>query len=324
MPRDLGSTLEPEQLTLFEGGPNVAKLRIVAARMAQASQSVNTKKAYASDWVEFSDWCEEAGRLALPATPDTLKLYIVDHLDIHKVSTVERRLAAVVWKHETAGHASPYSLEIRNLMRGARRELGTRIDAKAALAVDDLKRILVKLGYAAADTAFRDRALMALGFTAALRRSEIGALDVSDLEFTSKGVLVNIRRSKTDQQGRGRKVGVFKVKNKLVCPVRLLQAWLKQRAAAHGATGPLFPGRDGRLTGQAVNQIVKRAVKLAGLDASKYGAHSLRAGFVTAAAENGVPETIIMQRTGHRSVQTVARYVRPATVFSVDALARAF
>lgn len=106
------------------------------------------------------------------------------------------------------------------------------------------------------------------------------------------------------------------------CPVQALKAWLAERGKG---TGPLFPGRGpgGQITGETVNDVVKRYVELIGLDAEAYGAHSLRAGFVTAAAEAGMSETLIMQRTGHRSVQTVAKYVRPASVFSVDVLAKA-
>ena len=106
------------------------------------------------------------------------------------------------------------------------------------------------------------------------------------------------------------------------CPVRALRAWLFVRGREAGA---LFPGSGAsrHLVPAMVGQIVKRAVLSIGLDPAGFGAHSLRAGFVTAAAEAGYPETLIMQRTGHRSVQTVARYVRPATAFSVDALARA-
>jgi len=170
--------------------------------------------------------------------------------------------------------------------------------------------------------AVRDRALLTLGFAAALRRSELVGLDVVDVRFVPKGLLVRIRRGKTDQEGHGRDVGVFRGRRATTCPVRALRAWLFVRGRE---AGPLFPGRrpGSRLTGACVNQVVKRGCVLAGLDPRGYGAHSLRAGFVTAAAEAGMPETLIMQRTGHRSVQTVAKYVRPASAFSVDVLAKA-
>lgn len=299
------------------------KLRSEAARIiGDSSQSPNTRKAYASDWRDFETWCEEAGRRSLPCSSDTLKLYAMDRLGVHKIATVERRLAAVVSKHERAGLGSPYSLEIRALMKGARRESSTRPDAKAALRADDFKRICVRLATTSGELAARDRAIMALGFAAALRRSELVALNVADLEFGRKGLTLTVRRSKTDQMQLGRVVGVFKASRRAYCAVEAVRDWLRVRGRG---PGPLFPGagKSGRITTTSVNLIVKKCAAAIGLDPRRYGAHSLRAGFVTAAAENGVPESVIMQRTGHRSVQTVARYVRPASVFSVDALARA-
>jgi integrase len=168
----------------------------------------------------------------------------------------------------------------------------------------------------------RDRALLLVGFAGGMRRSEVVALDVDDVEFRRKGMLIRIRRSKTDQEGKGREIGIFAGSRAQSCPVRAMKAWLYMRGKHDG---PLFTGRKegSRLVVAVVSLVVKRCVKLLGLDPRGYGAHSLRAGFVTAAAEAGMPETLIMQRTGHKSVQTVAKYVRPATAFSVDALARA-
>lgn len=319
----MNRTEEPEQLSFFPGGVDVKKLRSEAARLiGDSSQSPNTRLAYASDWRDFESWCQEAGRRDLPALPDTVKLYAMDRLSVHMVATVERRLAAVVSKHERDGFQSPYSLEVRALLRGARRESGSRPNQKCALRAEDLKKVCVRLASTHGELAARDRAIIALGFAAALRRAELVALNLEDLEFVRKGLSLTIRRSKTDQLQLGRVVGVFKASRRAYCAVESVRDWLKVRGRK---PGPLFPGtgKTGRVTEHSVNTIVKRSCAMVGLDPKLYGAHSLRAGFVTAAAENGVPESLIMQRTGHRSVQTVARYVRPASVFSVDALARA-
>lgn len=301
----------------------MTRLKREAARLTSASQSVATRRAYEGDFADFSAWCLSAGRVAMPATSETLELYIVDRLRVHSLATIERRVIGVRATHLAAGHASPYTNGARDVLRGARRELGSAQASKAALRVEDLRAICRSLGSARPGTAVRDRAILTLGFAAALRRGELVALDLADIDFVAKGLVVRLRRGKTDQEGRGRVVGVFHgTRAACSCPVRCLRAWLRIRGRA---PGPLFPshGVSGRLTTEAVNRIVKRSVELLGLDPRRYGAHSLRAGFVTAAAEAGVPESLIMQRTGHRSIQTVARYVRPATVFSVDALARA-
>jgi integrase len=316
-------SVEPEQIPLFDGGPDMARLRADALRMvARSSQAENTRSAYASDWKDFAAWCRSTGRSALPASADTLTLFVMDRLKTRKVSTVERRLAAIVSRHERDGRPSPYTPQLRALMSAARREKGVSVEQKAALSASSLKRILRWYGARRSFAAVRDRALIALGFGGGMRRSELAALDVADLVFHRKGVQVTVRRGKTDQEARGRVLGIFKASRSTHCPVASVKAWLALRGSEDG---PLFPGsgKSGRLTGQAINDVVKRACQRVGLDSRLYGAHSLRAGFVTAAIQKGVPESIIMQRTGHRSIATVAKYVRPASVFSVDALARA-
>lgn len=300
------------------------RLRAVASALATASRSGATQSAYASDCRDFERWCLRARRKPLPATPETLMLYVASQLETHRVSSVERRVAAIADAHRVAGARSPSPKggPVCGVLAGARRGKKAPSLAKAALRPEDLRHICVKLQRSHGRVAVRDRALLVIGFAAGMRRSELAGLDLADVQFVRQGLLVTIRRGKTDQEGKGRSVGIFRGSRASTCPVRSLVAWLKVRGKK---PGPLFPGGPQlsgsrgsapRLVGASINNIVRRAVKLVGLDPKLYGAHSLRSGFVTAAAEAGMPETLIMQRTGHRSVQTVARYVRPATAFS--------
>jgi integrase len=300
----------------------MAKLRRLAASYTGAARASATLRAYASDWRDFDRWCRDAGRCSLPASEETLCLYLVARLEDRRVSTVDRRFAAIVDKHRREGQPVPSGQLVRDVMRGARREHGTAPVQKAALRAGDLRKICGLLARRHAAGALRDRALLLLGFAAGMRRSEIVALDLADVSFRKKGMLVRIRKGKTDQEGKGRDVGIFAGSRAQSCPVRALKAWLYVRGKRPGA---LFPGRtsSGHLVGVVVGIVVKKAVKSIGLDPAGYGAHSLRSGFVTAALEAGYATELVMQRTGHRSVQTVAGYFRPATAFSVDALARA-
>jgi integrase len=121
-----------------------------------------------------------------------------------------------------------------------------------------------------------------LGFAGAFRRSELVALDVEDCQFSNDGLTITLRRSKTDQEGQGRKVGIPYGSNPETCPVRVLQAWMEQAGLT---TGPLFRRlnrhgqvKAGRLSGIDVARIVKKLAERTGLDAAKYAGHSLRAG----------------------------------------------
>ncbi len=171
----------------------------------------------------------------------------------------------------------------------------------------------------------RDRALLLVGFAGAFRRSELVSLDVADLSFTSDGLEVTLKRSKTDQEGQGRRIGIPFGSSPHTCPVRSLRAWLD---GAGIADGPVFRdvsrrGRVGavRLSDKAVARLVKRAARAAGLDPARFSGHSLRAGLATSAAKAGKTERAIMAQTGHKSEKMVRRYIRDASLFAENAAA---
>src|SRR5262249_12646788 len=144
-------------------------------------------------------------------------------------------------------------------------------------------------------------ALVLLGFAGAFRRSELVGLDVADLDFGNDGLTVTLRRSKTDQEGQGRKVGIPYGSNPQTCPVRSLRAWIEVSAIV---VGPVFRSVDrhgrvqpARLGGGDVARVVKKLARRAGLDAAKYAGHSLRAGHATSAAIAGATERSIAAQT---------------------------
>ena len=172
----------------------------------------------------------------------------------------------------------------------------------------------------------RNRAILLLGFAGAFRRSELAALDLADLQFSRDGLAVTLRRSKTDQDGEGRTVGIPYGSDPATCPVRTIQDWT---AAASISSGALFlqigpAGKTAavdRLTDKSIALVVKRAAKLTGLDPAKFGGHSLRSGLATAAAQAGASERSIMAQTGHKSLPMVRRYIRSGNLFKDNAAA---
>ena len=163
----------------------------------------------------------------------------------------------------------------------------------------------------------RDRALFLLGFAGALRRSELVGLDIGHVTWTGDGLKLRLERSKTDPRGEGAEIAIPRGRSEETCPVAALKVWLE---AAELSAGPLFRkvNRGGvvetaRLSTDAVRQILlKRAAKagVKGTLAEPVSPHGLRAGFVTTAYRNGVPDEEIMGHTRHRSLTTMRGYVR--------------
>jgi len=229
-------------------------------------------------------------------------LYLSDLAKTHKVSTLYRRLSGISQAHQAAGFSTPTTdAQVRLVFQGIRRTLGSAPDQKNAAITAEVRAMVETLSPALIGV--RDRALLLVGFAGAFRRSELVSLDVADVTFSSDGLIVQLRRSKTDQEGEGRKVGLPFGSNPLTCPVRALRAWLDVAAIARG---PIFRSVDRhanvaetRLTDQSVALIVKRSARAAGLDWERYAGHSLRSGLATAAAMADVSERAIMAQTGH-------------------------
>lgn len=288
-----------------------------AVEFAQQDKAESTRRAYKSDFAAFVAWCASRGVASLPATPETVAGFLAAEADAgRKPSTVGRRCAAIAHAHKLAGHEPPTNCEgVKATLRGIRRTAGAA-PAKKAPAVAEVTRDMAR---AAPDRTkgLRDRALLLLGFGGAFRRSELVALDVADLEETDEGLRVTIRRSKTDQEGHGATIAI--VRGGASCPVRAVRAWLD---AAGITEGPVFrPVRKGgkvcdqRLTAKSVCDIVKSYADTVGLDASTFGAHSLRSGFLTSAARRGASIFKMRDVSRHKSMDVLQAYVRDADMF---------
>jgi integrase len=206
-------------------------------------------------------------------------------------------------------------------MAGIRRVKSTAPRQKKPVLVADLARMLAALPGDLGGV--RDRALLLVGFAGAFRRSELVALDWADVEFAKEGLVLRIRRSKTDPEGQGRKIAIPYGRSDL-CPVRALAAWRDQAA---GDAGPVFRPVDRhgnvgrtRLSDRAVARVVQRACRSCGMEGEEFAGHSLRAGFATAAAAGGASERAIMRQTGHRSLPTLRRYIREGSLFTENAV----
>jgi site-specific recombinase XerD len=182
----------------------LAELIDDARRYAAAAQAVNTTRAYASDWKQFTSWCERYQLVSLPAPAPVIALYLTSLAKRGlAVSTIRRRAAAIARAHRQAGHL-PASSDPRVLtvMEGIARVHGAAPNKMTALLRDLLLELIDRVD-AGTNAGQRDRALLLLGFAVGLRRSELVALTVEDLSPSPDGLRIRIARSKTDQQRRG-------------------------------------------------------------------------------------------------------------------------
>lgn len=282
----------------------------------QDAVSPNTRRAYQSDLAHFEQW----GGM-IPATKEMVAAYLADHAGKLAIATLQRRLASISTAHGALGLESPTGSKlVQTTLRGIRKRHGKPQKQAKPLLVENLFRIMPLLGDSVKDT--RDRALLLIGFAGGLRRSELVGLNVEDIETVRQGLIITITRSKTDQAGEGRRIGIPFARG-AHCPVLALEAWLEHAGITQG---PLFRPvtRHGevmstRLSKEAVSRIVKQYAEAIGLNAAFYSGHSLRAGLATSAAQAGVNTLAIRRQTGHRSDAMLSRYVRAGELFTNNA-----
>jgi integrase len=286
------------------------------------SRSEATRRAYRTDWGCFLSWCAQEGHEALPASPGVVAEFLVWRSSTDKPATLSRRLAAINAAHQLADLPSPTGTSLVSLtLSGIRRTVGSAQRQVRPILTEDLRALVLSLGDELVDA--RDKTLLLVGFAGALRRSELVALTVEDLEWTDNGLVVQIRKSKTDQEARGQEIGIPYGSSEDVCPVRALRDWLQ---VAEITTGPVFRRVDqwgnvgvSALHPGTVADVVKRHVEAVGLDPAQFAGHSLRAGLATSAAQNGASELTIMAQTRHSSSAMVKRYVRRGNLFRTNA-----
>lgn len=296
-----------------------------------ASKAKSTQKAYASDWRRFRDFCGTRNVEALPAHPDIVALFIHVEAEAGIASvTIGRRVAAINHHHRDAGLVPPSARDdagvIAAMLAGIRRKYAREKEQKAPARADVLQAMLATIEGMGV-RARRDRAILALGMAGAFRRSELAGLRLQDLRFTAKGLRITIPRSKRDQESIGQTIAI--PEGRFIRPVTLLRHWLhaadlqltdpvsgKPRAAPvfRKLTRSDVP-TDQPVTDKTVARLVKAAAVAAGLDPALYSAHSLRAGFLTEAAAHRASLFKMKDHSRHKSLDTVADYVRDAALF---------
>jgi site-specific recombinase XerD len=285
---------------------------------AANEKAASTRRCYRADFRAFSAWCRERGLCPLPASPQTVAWHVSAIAQAGlSVSTIGRRMAGVAYAHKLAREKNPTTAEeVKVVLAGIRRTLGTAPKRKSAATADRIRAMLDACDIGTT-IGIRDRAILALGFAGAFRRSELVALTVADLTEVPDGYRVLIRRSKTDQTGEGQEIVI--PRGLRIRPVEAVQTWLQAAGIAEGILfRPVKRGglvRPWGLRGHDVALVTKRYALAAGLDPAEFSGHSLRAGFITSAAESGASILKIQEVSRHVGVAVLSGYVRRVDLF---------
>lgn len=310
---------------------NADSLSDKSKRSLSEIKSENTINAYESDWNDFCDWCRFKHQSSFPAAPETIINYINDLADNARISTIRRRISAISENFNAAGmydDSNPCrSWIVREALIGISRRIGGIQKGKTPIYWEELERIVALLDPKKLID-LRDKAILLIGFMGAFRRSELASLQMNGIAHFPQGIIVTIFRSKTDQEGEGQKIGIPYIKDKNMCAVTALDQWL-DKSGIHD--GPLFRSilKNGKVSSRqisdkSINLIVKQHAAQIGLPPENYGGHSLRHGFATYAAMNGIEERLIMKQTRHRSVEMVRHYINEADLFINNPVSKIF
>ena len=293
----------------------------------KSSKANNTLRAYKSDFKDFGAFCSSHGLSSLPTEPKIVSLYLTHLSKTSRISTLRRRLVSISMVHKLKGHYldTKHPIIVENLM-GIRRIKGSIQKGKKPILINHLKLIINSINNQNTKETkkLRDKTIILIGFGGGFRRTELISIDYEDLEFVSEGLKITLRKSKTDQFGEGMIKGLPYFDDQNYCPVNNLKKWLE---ISKIQSGPIFRRfskgsnlTEKRLSDQSVVLLIKKYLRLAGIENKNFAGHSLRSGFATVAADSGADERAIMAMTGHKTTQMVRRYIREANLFKNNAL----
>lgn len=323
----MSTNIAPRQYCFFDlaADEELRFLQEQQAKLVLSSDAPNTLKAYSRCWRNFTRWCRNWRRDSLPTCPQALCEFVTWGAQLrkpaYKPATLQLAVAAIRRFHKDAGYADPVDDSVRAVITGvvrqaARAGMRPELAGKKHLTVEQLKEICRSLGDSPVD--MRDRVVLLVGFVSALRRSDLSRLDASQVHFDTR-VRLWVPFSKSDQAGAGRDVFLDAATDPVVCPIRALEAWRKARLDYFGYfRGPLLLGLTPRgalqhapLSAPGICRILQKRLQDIGENGRDYGAHSMRSGMITAADSAGANVRSIMDRTGHKSVRMVMRYIKP-------------
>ena len=330
----LPATARPTVPSTPREDPDLARAGLTladAARIGEAlaaARTPDTRRLYDVVWGQWQRWCADRDVAAVPADPLAVCAYLTERAEAGRATgTLDMACTVIRHVHRTLDATDPIASEaVRQVRRALRRTYGAAPRRLARpLSIEDIRQIIARIDRTTPH-GIRDAAIILIGYASAMRRAELVALDLTDIEHKPAGLLLHIRQSKTDQEGHGEQVAVAHDQHAATDPVAALIAWRDLRGETPGALftriwGNTISGE--RLSGHVPARMLRARAEAAGLDGTRITAHSLRAGHATTAALAGVSLNRIAAQTRHKDLGVlVNRYIRPlealATTSSTD------
>ena len=276
--------------------------------------SSSTRRAYNRDVIYYWRWVnthyKEEERY--PTSAERIIQFCLSHIDPNspqplKLSTIRRYLSSLSIRHKELGVNNPTNHpKVKILLRRAKAAKQEQPNKKDAITLDILGALINTCDDSLTDT--RDKAVLLVGFSAGgRRRSEISSLCIEDLELVDDGYILTIKKSKTDQFGKGLRVPVYG-KAAIALKTWLIKSGIRKGAVFRGikANNELY----GAISPRTINLIVKRRIEMIGLNPEHFGAHSLRSGFLTETSHQGINLSEAMMLSGHSSIKVAQSYCR--------------
>lgn len=328
----------PAPLPAVDVNALLGDLRQIVEQTHRATHAPCILENYRINWQMFVGFCAMIGRAPLPASVETVLLFLAHHGRDRKTNTLRKARAAIRHHHVEAGLPDPSGDgAIKRFFLGHARIVGTAPAQKMPLLVDDVRRLCANLDEEGGPAAIRDKAALLLGFAGALRAGELTASHIENLRITHKGLTLIIPESKTDQKKQGQYVAVVRTANPETDPVVAVEEWLAILEKIGITRGLLFPQvkpcgdpahcggcilATEKLSTDAYRAMLKRRCAGIGIDPYLIGGHSLRAGHATQAAENGADLMEIAQQGRWKNLKTVQVYIRSGRRFTFNSSAK--
>ena len=284
-----------------------------------AATSNNTRRAYQADIRHYETWGGQ-----LPATTDSILRYLHAFAETLNPRTLSRRLTALKQWHRYQHFPDPTDAPIvSKTLTGIMRIHGKPKEKAMPLLPEHLIKMTSHLAMQATLTAYRDNALLQLGFLGAFRRSELVAIRFEDVDWQKEGIEIHLRQSKTDQTHEGQYC-VVPYGNPQLCAVRALKAWCDKANIQQGYVfRRIFKNHhlsEQSLTPESVSLILKKYAEIVGIENfSDFSSHSMRRGLATTASRDGVSLPAIMRQGRWKQVSTVMEYIEAAQRFEENA-----